>query len=349
VQHFIGLDVHRDSTTLVCVDAAGKRRKSAVLPTEARALIAALPSIRRPRSVCLEEGTHSTWLHEVLGPHVDELVVTAVTESRKGPKSDHHDALALAQALRLGDVHPVFKGLGAFRRLRSLCRAYQQVRSDLIRTKGRLKAIYRARGVQTEGNRVTTGSGRHQYCDQLPLEDRDAAALLYLELDGQTSLKEEAQRLLVEESHRHAISRIVETAPGLGPVRVAQLLPIVVTPHRFRTRGQFWSYCGLGIEMRSSADWVQAPDGRWQRRRVATTRGLSRTFNRHLQSIFKDAALAVVAKKMTPLYQDYERITQGGTKPPLARLTLARRIAATTLAMWKNQEVYDPTRTQTPA
>ncbi|MFC1611322.1 hypothetical protein ACFL6C_10200 [Myxococcota bacterium] len=30
------------------------------------------------------------------------------------------------------------------------------------------------------------------------------------------------------------------------------------------------------------------------------------------------------------------------TKPHLARLTIARRIAATVLAMWKNQEAYDP-------
>ncbi len=52
---------------------------------------------------------------------------------------------------------------------------------------------------------------------------------------------------------------------------------------------------------------------------------------------------------MAPLYLDYERLTQAGTKPPLARLTLARRIAAIILAMWKNQEVYDPARTQTSA
>jgi len=30
-----------------------------------------------------------------------------------------------------------------------------------------------------------------------------------------------------------------------------------------------------------------------------------------------------------------------GVKPPLAKLTLARKIAATALVMWKNQEVYE--------
>ncbi len=28
---------------------------------------------------------------------------------------------------------------------------------------------------------------------------------------------------------------VPETAPGLGPIRVARLIPVVVTPHRFRT------------------------------------------------------------------------------------------------------------------
>ena len=31
-----------------------------------------------------------------------------------------------------------------------------------------------------------------------------------------------------------------------------------------------------------------------------------------------------------------------GVKPPLAKLTVARKIASTALVMWKNQEVYDP-------
>jgi hypothetical protein len=35
---------------------------------------------------------------------------------------------------------------------------------------------------------------------------------------------------------------------------------------------------------------------------------------------------------------------QSGIKPNLAKLTLARRIAAIVLSMWKHEEVYDPER-----
>ncbi len=45
-----------------------------------------------------------------------------------------------------------------------------------------------------------------------------------------------------------------------------------------------------------------------------------------------------------PLHEHYQRMLASGIKPNLAKLTVARRIAATVLAMWKHQEVYDPQR-----
>jgi hypothetical protein len=43
-----------------------------------------------------------------------------------------------------------------------------------------------------------------------------------------------------------------------------------------------------------------------------------------------------------PLYLEYLRQLDGGTKPNLAKVTLARKIASTALSMWKNEEEYDP-------
>ena len=38
------------------------------------------------------------------------------------------------------------------------------------------------------------------------------------------------------ELSKHRMAKVLQTCPGLGPIRVARLLPIVITPHRFRTR-----------------------------------------------------------------------------------------------------------------
>ena len=46
----------------------------------------------------------------------------------------------------------------------------------------------------------------------------------------------------------------------------------VLCPYRFRTKRQFWSYCGLVVVTRSSADWNRSREGRWER----STRQVSR-------------------------------------------------------------------------
>ena len=99
----------------------------------------------------------------------------------------------------------------------------------------------------------------------------------------------------------------------------------------------------MGIVTRSSSDWVQAADGGWIKARVPQTRGLSRQYNHGLKDIFKGAATTVITQRnKDPIYARYDRLLAGGTKPTLAKLSLARMIAATVLRMWKDEEEYDP-------
>jgi transposase len=129
----------------------------------------------------------------------------------------------------------------------------------------------------------------------------------------------------------------------MGPIRTAQLVAIVGTPHRFRTRRQFWSYCGLAVVTRSSSDHVQDQNGNWVRGRTYQTRGLTRQRHPVLKTIFKGAATSVIEQlQQDPLHEHYERMLASGIRPNLAKLTVARRVAAIVLAMWKHQEVYDP-------
>ncbi len=76
------------------------------------------------------------------------------------------------------------------------------------------------------------------------------------------------------------------------------------------------------------------------------SRGLNRNRNPLLKEVFKGAAMTVIqTMPENPLAQNYRRnVEEERMDPAMARLTLARQIAAVVLAMWKNQEVYDPTR-----
>jgi transposase len=95
------------------------------------------------------------------------------------------------------------------------------------------------------------------------------------QLDQVEPLRDEAQRSLLTEAKRHPIIRNLATAPGMGPIRTAQVVAIVATPERFQTRRQFWSYCGRGIVTRSSADWARDKGQKWVRTQVTQTRGLT--------------------------------------------------------------------------
>jgi len=341
MQRYIGLDAHARSCTFAVISERGKRLKSSVVETNGQALVEFIKTIAGRKHLCLEEGTQSGWLYEVLSPHVDEVVVTHLNERSRGRKDDETDAFARAEELRVGSVTPVFKAGGVMGELRSHVDVQEQVTADHTRVQNRLKALFRSRGVSTEGGGLYTQTKRALYLRELPKPYHGAALLLYAQLDALSAVKKEADKQLVERSHRHAISRVLETCPGLGPIRCAQLIATVISPHRFRGARQLWAYCGLGIVMRSSADWVMTPNG-FVRVQTNKTRGLNRNYNRRLKHVFKGAATSVISHRMQPLYGDYERMTQQGTKPPMAKLTLARRIAATALTMWKNQEEYNP-------
>lgn len=90
---------------------------------------------------------------------------------------------------------------------------------------------------------------------------------------------------------------------------------------------------------------MRTADGGWARAQVQRTRGLSRNHNHTLKAILKGAATTVITKsKVCPVYDDYRQLPDAGTKPNLAKLTVARKIAATVLRMWKGEEVYRPNR-----
>jgi transposase len=344
MDRYIGLDTHTQSCSLGLVGPSGKRLRVEVVETSATALIEAVRRVPGKKHLCLEEGTLSEWLCEVLAPYVDELVVT-VPKKRPGNKNDAEDAWALAEALRRGAIDVrVFKPAGMLTELREAVRAYRVLTRDATRAKNRLKAVLRSRGLHVEGNDLYAPASRTAWIERLPAERQALATLLGQEVDNLSALHLTAAEWLDRAAKAEPIVQRLATAPGLALVRAAQVVAVVVTPHRFRTKRQFWSYCGLAVVMRSSSDYVR--DGaRWTRKQVLQTRGLNRNRQPVLKAVFKGAALTVVTKMADhPLTKSYQKMLEAGTKPNLALVTIARRIAAAVLAMWKSGEVYQPTK-----
>lgn len=345
MDRYIGLDAHTSSCTVAVIGQSGKRLHSQPVETNAQALIEVIRAVPKDRHLCLEEGPHSNWLYEVLSPHVQEIVVALVNESR-GPKNDKLDAFGLAEQLRIGAIRTkVYKKRGNFGRLGYRVKAHALLVADSVRVQSRIKALLRSRGVATAGGNVYSARERGEWLSKLPRSARSLAELLYLEYDGVEGLRQRAEREMITEARKHNVYHVIRTCPGIGEIRAAQILPIVVTPFRFANKRVFWSYCGLGIVMRSSSDWVRGRDGQWVRAPVQQTRGLNSNFNRILKDVFKGAATTVIGcARDEPLYRHYVSLLDGGTKPNLAKLTIARQIAGIVLALWRSMEVYDPKR-----
>jgi hypothetical protein len=105
MERYIGLDVHSASCTAGVLSAKGRRLSSTVLETNGKALVEFLRLIPGTRRLIIEEGTQAAWLHEILSPHVHEMVVMGAPKT-KGQKNDKLDAFGLAEKLRTGSIWP---------------------------------------------------------------------------------------------------------------------------------------------------------------------------------------------------------------------------------------------------
>jgi transposase len=341
MDRYIGFDAHTESCTLAVMGPSGKRLKEQVLETNGKLLIEAIQSIAGTRHLCLEEGTHSEWLYELLEPHVDQLVVVQ-PQKRQGYKNDAIDAWELANRIRTSNFgRRVFKAPRRVCGLRQAVRAHRVTTQDMVRAKNRLKAIYRSRGISGTGEEIYNPKTRSVWLRKLPSAYRTLAELFSVHLDAMIEAQQRSEQWLQREGKQVADVARLMSVPGLGPIRAAQIVATVITPERFRKKRQFWSYCGLGIVTHSSSNWERQDSGKLVRRTTSQTRGLNRNCRPMLKEVFKGAAQTVISIQH-PLKLDYERSVAAGMDPGLAVLTIARRIASAALTIWKRKEDYDP-------
>jgi transposase len=128
--------------------------------------------------------------------------------------------------------------------------------------------------------------------------------------------------------------------PSMGLIRAAELLGILQTPHRFRTKRQLWTYCGLGVVTSSSADHKVEKGQLRRKKKHAQIRGLNQNCNHDLKNLFKGAAV-VASIKPGPFAEFYAALVAKGMRPEMARLTLARKIATIVLIVWKRGVCFD--------
>jgi len=343
--HYLALDVHQATVVASMRNEQGVVVMRATVRTEAQAVVGLVRAAGGRVHVAFEEGTQAQWLHDVLEPHAERVIVCNVRgKNEVANKSDRLDADDLSERLRLGSLKAVYHGTPSVLTLKELVRNYNSIVEDATRVMLRIKALFRARAIRTPGRSVYRPAQRHEWLDQLTTPGaRVRAASLLEQLDLLLELRSKAKAAMIAEARKQPGWKPLRSMPFLGVIRVSQLLAIMATPHRFRTKRNLWPYAGLAVVTRSSADQEFAGGKLRRRARAARTRGLNRNHNPMLKSIFKGAATAAAAKA-GPLKDSYDACVARGTKPELARVTLARKIAAIALRLWKKGELWDPAK-----
>jgi transposase len=258
-----------------------------------------------------------------------------------GSKADGIDAGKMSHLLRIGALTAVYHDRQGTAVLRELVRSYDELVEDSVRAMNRIKAVYRSRAIATDGQSVYGIAQRQAWLEKL--KDVGASTRvqsLYAQLDTLKELRRQAERSMVTEARRHPAYRLLRSIPQLGPIRVARLISIVDTPHRFANKAAFWNYCGFAVVTHSSAE-RKFVDGQLVRsQKVVSTRGLNKDHNPKMKEIFKGAAMK--ARAHGPFAAYYSGLLVRGLKQELATITLARKISAIALAVWKKGNAFDP-------
>ena len=253
----------------------------------------------RDLQVTFEEGTWAAWFYDLLKPHVAKLVVCDPRRNaslQEGNRNDRVDARQLAELLRNNHLRSVYHGEHGLRSLKELVRSYLTITKDLSRVMSRVKAIYRRRAIPCARQQVYASRHRATWMGKIGEAGvRRRAEFYYQQLDALRRLRQEVRRELLAESKKHKAWKQLCQIPSIGPIRSAELLGILQTPHRFRTKRQLWTYSGVGIETRSSADH-HAVSGQLERKKHVAIRGLNRNCNHDLKNMFKGAAIVALGQ-----------------------------------------------------
>jgi len=351
-EKYIGLDVHQATISVAVLDSAGKLVMESILETKASTILEFFAGLRGTLLVTFEEGTWAAWLYDLLKPHVNKLVVCNPRKNallKHGNKNDRIDARKLAELLRLDNLKPVYHGETSVRMLRELARSYLTIVKDLTRVMTRLKAVYRSWAIPCAGRDVYYTRHRSQWLTKIPhAGPRRRAERLYQQLDMLQHLRQEARRELLAESRKHAITAKLRQIPSLGPIRSALAVALIQTPHRFRTKRQLWAYSGLALETRTSGEHRYVQGQLRRSKKQISIRGLNKDHNHDLKGLFKAAATRASVQP-GPFQDFYQRSLAKGIKPTMVRLTLARKIAAITLSLWKKGENFDAEKLKSQA
>jgi transposase len=293
----------------------------------------------RPRMrILVEASTESEWVAQ----HLEELGhEVIVADPNYGPmygqrsrriKTDRRDVAALREACQHGTYRSVHRRSARQREVQ----CHLNVRQEL--TRARTRAISLARSITRGAGFRIRGGGTETFLTRLAALEVSAPMQATLSplcrqidvLNAELAIADAEFAALVGSDP--IISRLT-TVPGIGPITAAAFVAALDTVSRFERAGQVTSYLGLVPHEYSSGE-------KQRRGRVV------RSSHPQGQSLLVQAAWRMwraTDPRTEPLRTWALGLARRRGKR-IAAVALARRLARTLFAMWRDQPDYQPER-----
>ena len=328
MDHYAGLDVSLELTSVCLVDARGEVVREAKVASEPEALVRFLSEQQLPIvRVALEAGPLSQWLHAGL---VDAGFQAVLLETRHVKaalsamtvKTDRRDARGIAQLLRLGWFRPVHVKSAGSQELRSLLTARKLIQSKLLDIECGIRGVLRGFGLKV--GTISRGRFEARVSELVvghPMLETVAASMLA----ARGALQTEFARL-----HRTVLSLVradpvcqqLMSVPGVGAIVAVTFRSGVDDPGRFRRSRDVGPHFGLTPRKYQSGE-------------KDVTGSISKVGDRMVRTALYEAASVMLSRtmRMSALKAWGMAVVKrrGGKK---ARVALARKLGVILHRMW---------------
>jgi transposase len=337
MDHYAGIDVSLECSSVCVVEASGKIVREAKVASEPDALVSWFAGLGlRLSRIGLEAGPLSQWLYGGLrqaGLAVELLETRHVRAAFKTMpvKSDRNDARGMAQLMRLGWFRPVHcKSLGA-QEVRALLTARKLIQAKLHDVENSLRGILRGFGLKVGKTtkrsfavRIRELVAGHDSLTVIGQAVLAVHAVLLREFNGlETRVRDLARR--------DGKARLLMTVPGVGPIVALTYASAIDDPARFRSSKATGAHFGLTPTRYQSGE--RDVSGR-----------ISKVGDAAVRSGLYEAANIILIKPIkgcTELKSWATRIARRAG-PRKAKVALARKLAVILHRMLADGQPFDP-------
>jgi transposase len=251
MEHYAGIDVSLEYSSVCVVDTSGKIVREGKVLSEPDALINWFGSLGLELSrIGLEAGPLSQWLYAAMkqvGLVVELLETRHVRKAFEAMpvKSDRNDARGIAQLMRLGWFRPVHcKSIGA-QETRAVLTARKLVQSKLQDVENHLRGILRGFGLKVGkttnlsfARRIRELAANHASLEMIAEALLSVHAVLLREF--------KAFEKQVRSMARHdAKARLLMSTPAVGPIVALTYASAIDDPGRFKSSKRVGAHFGL--------------------------------------------------------------------------------------------------------